>query len=91
LFFTAGIDDEEHGLFGTITPWSRGVDHDVITSLLTPESEGPGTTPSVQNNNNQSSILQQPNFVTPIVILPKDEEDEALAPKDKKKKKKTEE
>jgi len=91
LFFTAGIDDEEHGLFGTITPWSRGVDHDVITSLLTPESEGPGATPSVQNNNNQSSILPQPNFVTPIVILPKDEEDEALAPKDKKKKKKTEE
>jgi uncharacterized protein (TIGR03118 family) len=23
LFFTAGIDDEEHGLFGTITPESK--------------------------------------------------------------------
>ena len=27
LFFTAGIDDEAHGLFGTLTPISHG-DHD---------------------------------------------------------------
>ena len=28
LFFTAGINDEAHGLFGTITPWSKGQDAD---------------------------------------------------------------
>ena len=28
LFFTAGINDEAHGLFGTITPWSKGQDED---------------------------------------------------------------
>ena len=28
LFFTAGIDDEEHGLFGTLTPVAKGDDDD---------------------------------------------------------------
>jgi hypothetical protein len=28
LFFTAGIDDEEHGLFGTLTPIVKGKDKD---------------------------------------------------------------
>jgi uncharacterized protein (TIGR03118 family) len=28
LFFTAGIDDEQHGLFGTITPIPKKNDHD---------------------------------------------------------------
>jgi uncharacterized protein (TIGR03118 family) len=27
LFFTAGIDDEAHGLFGAITSWDRGKNH----------------------------------------------------------------
>ena len=82
LFFTAGIDDEEHGLFGAITPWSRGVDHDVTTSLLAPDNDGAGSTVSVESNN-QNSTRVPLNVVTPIVLLPTDE-DEQPAPKKRK-------
>jgi uncharacterized protein (TIGR03118 family) len=37
LFFTAGIDDEQHGLFGTITPIPRG--HDAEDGQLTNAAE----------------------------------------------------
>ncbi|HXT64945.1 MAG TPA: TIGR03118 family protein [Pyrinomonadaceae bacterium] len=82
LFFTAGIDDEEHGLFGAITPWSRGVDHDVTTSLLAPDNDGAGSTVSVESNN-QNSTRVPLNVVTPIVLLPTDEEEQP-APKKRK-------
>jgi uncharacterized protein (TIGR03118 family) len=81
LFFTAGIDDEEHGLFGKITPWNKGVDHDETNALLVPTEENGAPQPV-----NKGASLQQPNSVIiPLVILPSEEE-EKPAPKKRKSK-----
>jgi uncharacterized protein (TIGR03118 family) len=86
LFFTAGIDDEEHGLFGKITTWNKGVNHDETNALLVP-TEADGTAQPSGNRVN----LQQPNSVViPLVILPSEDE-EKPAPKKRKVKKPIEE
>jgi uncharacterized protein (TIGR03118 family) len=92
LFFTAGIDDEEHGLFGKITPWSKGVDHDDTNALDLPsENNGApqqnGAPPQVGGS---VPVVQQPNnIVIPLLILPNDDE-EKPAPKKRKSKKELE-
>jgi uncharacterized protein (TIGR03118 family) len=86
LFFTAGIDDEEHGLFGTITPWNKGVNHDETNALLVP-SEGEPTQPA----GNGVSVQQPSSIVIPVVILPSQEDEEKPAPKRRKVKKPIEE
>jgi len=81
LFFTAGIDDEAHGLFGKLTPWDKGVNHDETNALLVPTEEDTSTQP-VGNG----ASWQQPNSVViPLVILPSEEE-EKPAPKKRKSK-----
>src|SRR5262249_42495435 len=72
LFFTAGIDDEEHGLFGKLTTWDKGVNHDETNALLVPTEED-AATPPVGNG----ATVQQPNSVViPLVILPSWEDEE---------------
>jgi uncharacterized protein (TIGR03118 family) len=86
LFFTAGIDDEEHGLFGKITPWNKGVNHDETNALLVP-TEADGT---AQRSGNGATFQQPNSIVIPLVILPSEDE-EKPAPKKRKVKKPIEE
>ena len=87
LFFTAGIDDEEHGLFGKITTWDKGVNHDETNALLVP-SEDSGSTQSAGTG---ATLQQQSNSVViPLVILPSEDE-EKPAPKKRKSKEPREE
>jgi uncharacterized protein (TIGR03118 family) len=86
LFFTAGIDDEEHGLFGKITPWDKGVDHDDTNALDLPSDNNGAPQQGVSG----APVVQRPtNVVIPLLILPNDDE-EKPAPKKRKSKKELE-
>jgi len=80
LFFTAGIDSEAHGLFGTITTWNRGVSHDEAEALV--PAEGEGGTQAVGTGATQ----QQPTrVVIPLVNLPSEDEEKPTPKKRKSK------
>src|SRR5262245_14498489 len=80
LFFTAGIDDEAHGLFGKITPWDRGVNHDETNALLVPSEDS-----ATQPVSTGATVPQPTSVVIPLVILPSEDE-EKPAPKKRKSK-----
>ena len=74
LFFTAGIDDEAHGLFGTITPTGKGKNHnEVQDSGFLKRGSSQGSTPQTWNA-----------VVAPIIIIRNDNDDEDSTPKKRK-------
>jgi uncharacterized protein (TIGR03118 family) len=88
LFFTAGIDDEEHGLFGTITPWNKGANHDETNALLVPSGNDDA---AAQPSGNGVTVQQPQSVVIPLVILPSDEEEKPAPARKRKLKKPREE